>query len=98
MSVEDLTVNGWRAFWSQAAGPGMASLLLMILIVAVLLGFATRRMTGAVRLACRIIAGVLAVLVMLGFLGVLGVTSGWLVPFLNNVLELIQAPLYIPEG
>lgn len=98
MSIENLAVLGWRAFWANVWSPAVLSVSIMFLLVAFLLGFAFSRMMGAMNYALRAIALWLAVIFIVGFLGVLGIDLSSSGPVVNWLLNLVQAPFYVPQA
>ena len=98
MSILDISTSGWRAFWASALAPGSVGILLFIVVVAFLVGFVFDAQRTALRVAAKVIVAAIAWLLVSGFLGVLGVGLGGLTPWINWLLEQIQAPLYLPEG
>lgn len=96
MSIADLGITGWKAFWANIMAPGAVGLYIVVLIVALLVGFAFRREASALMVGARVCAFMLAFVLLVGFLGVLGVNLQALTPALNWLLVQIQAPFYIP--
>ena len=91
MSISNLAVTGWRAFWANVLSPATLSISIAFLVVAFLLSFAFSRMMGAMNYALRA-----ALVLVIGFLGALGIDLSSSGPVVNWFLNLIQAPVYIP--
>lgn len=98
MSIVDIGVTGWRAFWSSVTAPGAFGIYFIILIAAILIGFAFNRTASAFQIGLRIVALMLSVVMIFGALGVLGLSLTGLTPAINWFLAQIQAPLYFPEA
>lgn len=98
MSILDIGVGGWRAFWANVTAPGSMGLYIAVLIIAVLVGFAFRRESSAVMIGARIIAFMMAFVMLIGFIGVLGVDMTAFTPMVDWVLREIQAPFYIQQA
>lgn len=96
MSITDIATQGWRLFWSNILAPASLGLFAAILIGCLLAGFAFRRTLSALSFALRAGASLLAAILLIGFLGVLGVNMNGLTPLVNWLLGIVQAPLYLP--
>lgn len=96
MSISNLAVTGWRAFWANVLSPATLSISIAFLVVAFLLGFAFSRMMGAMNYALRAIALWAALVLVIGFLSALGIDLSSSGPVVNWFLNLIQAPFYVP--
>ena len=98
MSFLDLGVTGWRAFWANVTAPGAIGLYLAILAIGLLAGFAMRRTVSLVTSALRVVSLAMAVALVNGLLGAVGIDLTGLTPVLNWLLRQIQAPFYVPEA
>jgi hypothetical protein len=98
MSATNIAATGWRAFWANLLNPGTMSLFIAVVLFIVLLGFVFRNTVSAFSFALRAGAFVLAACMVIGFAGVLGITFNGLAPIVNWFLEIVHAPLYMPEA
>lgn len=98
MSIVDIGVTGWRAFWSSVTAPGAFGVYFIVLMVALLVGFAFNRTQSALSMGLRVLALLLSAIMIMGVLGVLGLNMTGLTPMINWLLEQVQAPVYIPEA
>lgn len=98
MSILDLGVNGWRAFWSNIMAPGAIGLYAAVFAVALLLGFAFRREAGALMVAARVAAFMLAFVFLTGVAGALGVDLHHLDPIVEWLLRELQFPFLPAQG
>ena len=96
MSILNLGVDGWRAFWNNVTAPGAWGVYLLIIAISLLAGFAVHRETGALGLGLRACAALMCAVLVTGVIGVLGVDMNGLTPAVNWLLEQIQAPFYMP--
>lgn len=95
MSILDIGTAGWRAFWSSVTAPGAFGVYFIVLMVALLVGFAFNRTQSAFSMGLRVLALLLSAIMIMG---VLGLNMTGLTPMINWVLEQVQAPVYIPEA
>ncbi|MGO5518120.1 hypothetical protein ACTQV2_00685 [Bifidobacterium thermophilum] len=95
MSFADIAASGWKAFWSNLLAPGTIGLFIALAVICLLLGFAFRRTMSGMQFALRAGSALLAFILIVGFLGVLGIDMNALTPAINWVLEQIHAPLYV---
>lgn len=98
MSIVDIGVTGWRAFWSSVTAPGAFGVYFIVLMIALLVGFAFNRAQSALSMGLRVLALLLSAIMIMGVLGVLGLNMTGLTPMINWLLEQVQAPVYIPEA
>lgn len=98
MSIVDIGVTGWRAFWSSVTAPGAFGVYFIVLMIALLVGFAFNRAQSALSMGLRVLALLLSAIMIMGVLGVLGLNMTGLTPAINCLLEQVQAPVYIPEA
>ena len=98
MSIVDIGVTGWRAFWSSVTAPGAFGVYFIVLMIALLVGFAFDRTRSALSMGLRVLALLLSAIMIMGVLGVLGLNMTGLTPAINWLLEQVQAPVYIPEA
>lgn len=98
MSILDIGTAGWRAFWSSVTAPGAFGVYFIVLMVAILVGFAFNRTQSAFSMGLRVLALLLSAIMIMGVLGVLGLNMTGLTPMINWLLEQVQAPVYIPEA
>lgn len=98
MSIVDIGVTGWRAFWSSVTAPGAFGVYFIVLMIALLVGFAFNRTQSALSMGLRVLALLLSAIMIMGVLGVLGLNMTGLTPMINWLLEQVQAPVYIPEA
>lgn len=96
MSILDLGVNGWRAFWSNTTAPGAFGIYFIVLIIALLLGVAFHREQSMLMVGVRCVCALMAAVMIIGVIGVLGLDLNGLSPVINWFLTQIQAPFYIP--
>lgn len=96
MSILQLGTGGWRAFWTSVTAPGAFGVYFIVLAIALLLGFAFNRTQSGFNIALRAIAFLLAAAMIMGVMGVLGLSMTGLNPAINWFLEQIQAPFYVP--
>ena len=97
MSTYDIATYAWRAFWNNVTAPATLSIVLLAVLACVFIGFAFRATIRAVDFALRAAAGIIGFLLIVGLLGALGINMQGLTPFLNQLLELMRAPIYLPE-
>lgn len=97
MSLLDLLTHAWRMFWANILNPGSLMLFALVLIIALLAGFAMARTMSAMRAALRAISAVMVFILIYGLLGALGISLHGLAPLGNWLLDLMQAPFIIPE-
>lgn len=95
MSIVDIGVTGWRAFWSSVTAPGAFGVYFIVLMIALLVGFAFNRAQSALSMGLRVLALLLSAIMIMG---VLGLNMTGLTPAINWLLEQVQAPVYIPEA
>lgn len=95
MSFSDIAASGWKAFWSNLLAPGTVGLFIALAVICLLLGFAFRRTMSGLQFALRAGSALLAFILLVGFLGILGVNMNALTPAINWLLEQIHAPLYL---
>ena len=95
MSFSDIAASGWKAFLSNLLAPGTVGLFIALAVVCLLLGFAFRRTMSGLQFALRAGSALLAFILLVGFLGILGVNMNALTPAINWLLEQIHAPLYL---
>lgn len=95
MSIVDIGVTGWRAFWSSVTAPGAFGVYFIVLMIALLVGFAFNRTQSALSMGLRVLALLLSAIMIMG---VLGLNMTGLTPAINWLLEQVQAPVYIPEA
>ena len=69
-----------------------------MVVVCLLLGFAFGRTMGAFNFALRAVSAIVGVVLVIGFLGVLGISMSMLNPLINWLLEIVHAPVYLPEA
>lgn len=98
MSIVDIGVTGWRAFWSSVTAPGAFGVYFIVLMIALLVGFAFNRTQSALSMGLRVLALLLSAIMIMGVMGVLGLNMNGLTPIINWLLEQVQAPVYIPEA
>lgn len=98
MSITDIAATGWEAFWANVTAPGTIGLFIALTLIILLMGFAFRRTMSAGAFALRACSFLLAVIMVIGFLGVLGIDMVALNPLVNWLLEIVHAPLYLPEA
>ena len=98
MSIVDIGVTGWRAFWSSVTAPGAFGVYFIVLMIALLVGFAFNRTQSALSMGLRVLALLLSAIMIMGVLGVLGLNMTGLTPAINWLLEQVQATVYIPEA
>lgn len=98
MSITDIAATGWTAFWSNICSAGTLGIVIAMVIVCLLLGFAFGRTMGAFNFALRAVSAIVGVVLIIGFLGVLGIHMSMLNPLINWFLEIVHAPLYLPEA
>lgn len=98
MSIVDIGVTGWRAFWSSVTAPGAFGVYFIVLMIALLVGFAFNRTQSALSMGLRVLALLLSAIMIMGVMGVLGLNMTGLTPAINWLLEQVQAPVYIPEA
>lgn len=98
MSILDIGTAGWRAFWSSVTAPGAFGVYFIVLMVALLGGFAFNRTRSAFSMGLRVLALLLSAIMIMGVMGVLGLNMNGLTPMINWLLEQVQAPVYIPEA
>lgn len=98
MSIVDIGVTGWRAFWSSVTAPGAFGVYFIVLMIALLVGFAFNRAQSALSMGLRVLALLLSAIMIMGVLGVLGLNMTGLTPAINWLLEQVQALVYIPEA
>jgi hypothetical protein len=98
MSATNIAATGWRAFWANLLNPGTMSLFIAVVLLIVLVGFVFRNTISAFGFALRAGAFMLAACMIIGFAGVLGITFNGLAPLVNWFLEIVHAPLYMPEA
>lgn len=98
MSIVDIGVTGWRAFWSSVTAPGAFGVYFIVLMIALLVGFAFNRAQSALSMGLRVLALLLSAIMIMGVMGVLGLNMTGLTPMINWLLEQVQAPVYIPEA
>lgn len=96
MSILDLGVDGWRAFWSNVTAPGAWGVYLLVLAISLLAGFAVHRESSAVMLGLRVCSALMCAVLVMGVIGILGVDMNGLTPAINWLLEQVQAPFYLP--
>lgn len=78
MSLLDLLTHAWRMFWANILNPGSLMLFALVLIIALLAGFAMARTMSAMRAALRAISAVMVFILIYGLLGALGIScTGW---------------------
>lgn len=94
----DIVVAGWRAFWANILNWTSGSILLAVLIAFTLIGVAVKKTSSMLMVALRVMAGVLGVMLILGFLGVLGVRLDGSGSWVHTLLNLVQFPIYQPEA
>lgn len=97
MSTYDIATTAWRAFWANIMAPATLSITIMAVLACILIGFAFRATIRAVHFALRCAAGIIGFLLIVGMLGALGINMQGLTPLLNSLLELMHAPIYLPE-
>lgn len=99
MSLKDVLVVAWRAFWANVLSVDSLMVLAFILVVAVLAGVAMGRTMGYVRYAVRAAAAILLVILLIGVLGALGLhwDAGGGSTILGWLNDLVQAP-FLPAG
>lgn len=98
MSILDIGVGGWRAFWTSVTAPGAFGIYFLVLILGLLIGFAFNRTQSGLTVALRVVALLLSVVMIIGVMGVLGLSVAAWTPAINWMLEQIQAPIYFPEA
>lgn len=96
MSILNLGVNGWRAFWNNVTAPGAFGIYFIVLIIALLIGVALRREASMFMVGVRVVCALMAAVMIIGVIGVLGIDLNRLSPAINWFLTQIQAPFYIP--
>ena len=98
MSVTDIAATGWTAFWNNICSAGTLGIVIALTCVCLLLGFAFGRIMGAFNFALKAVSGIVGVVLIIGFLGVLGISMSSLNPLINWFLEIVHAPIYLPEA
>lgn len=90
--------NRLDAFWNNICSAGTLGIVIAMVIVCLLLGFAFGRTMGAFNFALRAVSAIVGVVLIIGFLGVLGISMSMLNPLINWLLEIVHAPVYLPEA
>lgn len=98
MSITDIAATGWTAFWKNICSAGTLGIVIAMVVVCLLLGFAFGRTMGAFNFALRAVSAIVGVVLIIGFLGVLGISMSMLNPLINWLLEIVHAPVYLPEA
>lgn len=98
MSITDIAATGWTAFWDNICSAGTLGIVIAMVVVCLLLGFAFGRTMGAFNFALRAVSAIVGVVLVIGFLGVLGISMSMLNPLINWLLEIVHVPVYLPEA
>lgn len=98
MSITDIASTGWTAFWNNICSAGTLGVIIAMILVCLLLGFAFGRTMGAFNFALKAVSAIIGVTLLIGFAGVLGFSMSNLNPLINWFLEIVHAPFYLQEA
>lgn len=96
MSSLDIASNGWTAFWSTMSEPWVMGMVMFILVLFLLIGFVLRSTYRMVSIAMRVLAALVATVLVLSFANNIGLPIvEWLRTLINMALTAMNAPILL---